>query len=483
MKPAVSIIVPVYNGEKTLERCVDSVLKQEYEDFELFLVNDGSTDKTREICDRYAASDERVLVIHKENSGVSESRNMAIAQAHGEYLQFLDCDDWITPDATKLLVRAAREEQADLVIADFYRVIGERLSHKGDIGIDGVMDQEAFVGCMMEKPADFYYGVLWNKLYRRDIIQEHQLQMNPEINWCEDFMFNLEYIRHAESFFALQVPIYYYLKRRGSLVSQGASITNTVRMKSNIFEYYNEFYKDVYEDKDYADIRLQVYSFLWAAAKDGGVLPGSKKLGEERRRITREEVEGNGAVIGQYRFRRLYEYELDLAAQKNMLTLDEALLLCALAQCSACYSARKLGEIAGVGQPRLFLAMQKLERKKLIAPEKPVKEKSAKEKPADRIESTAEKKERTADKKEKSSEKKEKNRLLLTEEGRKLSGELLRVEKDLYSVCMEGISDEEQKRMEKLMGKIQENMIRFMVKEVPEDEPGLETEEAGERKQ
>lgn len=120
---------------------------------------------------------------------------------------------------------------------------------------------------------------------------------------------------------------------------------------------------------------------------------------------------------------------------------------------------------------------------KLIAPEKPVKEKSAKEKPADRIESTAEKKERTADKKEKSSEKKEKNRLLLTEEGRKLSGELLRVEKDLYSVCMEGISDEEQKRMEKLMGKIQENMIRFMVKEVPEDEPGLETEEAGERKQ
>ena len=79
-----------------------------------------------------------------------------------------------------------------------------------------------------------------------------------------------------------------------------------------------------------------------------------------------------------------------------------------------------------------------------------------------------------------SSEKKEKNRLLLTEEGRKLSGELLRVEKDLHSVCMEGISDEEQKQMEKLMGKIQENMIRFMVKEVPEDEPGLETEEAGE---
>ena len=78
--PKVSIIVPVYNGEKTLERCVDSVLKQEYKDFELFLINDGSSDKTREICERYAAADDRVLVIHKENSGVSESRNMAIAQ-------------------------------------------------------------------------------------------------------------------------------------------------------------------------------------------------------------------------------------------------------------------------------------------------------------------------------------------------------------------------------------------------------------------
>ena len=483
MNPSVSIIVPVYNAHKTIARCIESIINQEFQDFELLLVNDGSKDDSGQICDSYAAQDKRIRVIHKDNSGVSDSRNMALDLAKGKYIQFLDSDDWITTDATNLFFRAAEDHHCDMVISDFYRVVGQRVSHKGDIDDDAVMTREDYAAHMMENPADFYYGVLWNKFFRREIIEQYHLRMDSSISWCEDFLFNLEYIRHAESFFALQVPIYYYLKRRGSLVSQGASITNTVRMKSNIFEYYNEFYKDVYEDKDYADIRLQVYSFLWAAAKDGGVLAGSKKLGEERRRITREEVEGNGAVIGQYRFRRLYEYELDLAAQKNMLTLDEALLLCALAQCSACYSARKLGEIAGVGQPRLFLAMQKLERKKLIAPEKTVKEKSAKEKPADRIESTAEKKERTADKKEKSSEKKEKNRLLLTEEGRKLSGELLRVEKDLYSVCMEGISDEEQKRMEKLMDKIQENMIRFMVKEVPEDEPGLETEEAGERKQ
>lgn len=123
------------------------------------------------------------------------------------------------------------------------------------------MDQEAFVGCMMEKPADFYYGVLWNKLYRRDIIQEHQLQMNPEINWCEDFMFNLEYIRHARRFYALHTPIYYYVKTKGSLASQGINLSKTIKMKLTVFAYYNDFYKNVLDEEEYEKNRLQVYRF------------------------------------------------------------------------------------------------------------------------------------------------------------------------------------------------------------------------------
>ena len=128
MTPTVSIIVPIYNAEKHLARCIDSILNQEYTDFELLLVNDGSTDSCGSICDSYAEQDSRIRVIHKENTGVSDSRNQAIDQARGTYLQFLDSDDWITPDATKLFVRAAEEHCCDLVIADFYRVVGERLS-------------------------------------------------------------------------------------------------------------------------------------------------------------------------------------------------------------------------------------------------------------------------------------------------------------------------------------------------------------------
>jgi len=103
MNPTVSIIVPVYNGELFLKRCVDSILKQDYKDFELILADDGSTDGSGAICDEYASSDARVFVIHKENSGVSDTRNLAMRHAKGTYLQFVDCDDWLTVDATGLM--------------------------------------------------------------------------------------------------------------------------------------------------------------------------------------------------------------------------------------------------------------------------------------------------------------------------------------------------------------------------------------------
>ena len=133
--PIVSIIVPVYNAAKPLDRdktvlhrCIDSILNQEFRDFELIVVDDGSKDTSGKILDEYAKTDERINVIHKENSGVSNTRNLAIQNARGKYIQFLDADDWITTDATKSLVRTMEESKADLVIADFYRVVGENTS-------------------------------------------------------------------------------------------------------------------------------------------------------------------------------------------------------------------------------------------------------------------------------------------------------------------------------------------------------------------
>lgn len=368
--PIVSIIVPVYNAEKTIQRCVESILGQDFQDFELLLIDDGSQDASGALCDAFAQRDARVRVLHKENGGVSAARNLGLSQAQGVYLQFLDSDDWITADATTMLVRTAREYQCDLVISDFYRVVGDRVSHKGDIQEDTVLSREEYAAHMMERPADFYYGVLWNKLYRREIVERHHLRMNPEISWCEDFMFNLEYIRYAERFYALQVPIYYYVKTKGSLASQYLSIPKTIRMKLMVFEYYNRFFKTVLDEEEYERSRLKVYKFLVDAAGDGAVppaiLPGSQKLGDERVRIPAQAMEGEGLLLDLFRERKLLEAYVETVALKYDLSMQEIRLLLYLSQSPWEGTRKDLAEILDISRGALTMAVQKLSSRSLV---------------------------------------------------------------------------------------------------------------------
>ncbi len=396
MRPMVSIIVPIYNAENYLRRCVDSILNQEYTDFELLLVNDGSTDASGDICEEYGDQDPRVIVIQKENTGVSDSRNRALDRARGKYLQFLDSDDWITPDATRLFVRAAEEYGCDMVISDFYRVVGERLSTKGDIEEEGVLTREEFAAHMMENPADFYYGVLWNKLYRRDIVEEHNLRMDTDINWCEDFMFNLEYIRYAKVFYALHAPIYYYVKRKGSLASQGINISKTVKMKLNVFEYYNNFYKHVLEEEDYEKNRLQVYRFFIDAAGDGtvppSILPGSKNLGDERVFVNTEILQAEGLAGEDYRKRKLLEHYLEPVALKGDLKVMDVRLLLCLCEKHEWDSRRELADFAGISRTNLTSGLQRLTMKGFLKVEE-VKE----PKPSKKDKTTGKNKMKTAE--------------------------------------------------------------------------------------
>ena len=370
MSPTVTIIVPVYNAEHTIRRCIESILNQEYTDFELLLVNDGSTDGSGAICDEYAARDSRIQVIHKENTGVSESRNLALDRARGTYLQFLDSDDWITPDATSSLVRTAESGPCDMVISDFYRVVGERVSQKGDIDEDGLMTREDFAAHMMENPADFYYGVLWNKLYRRSIVEAHHLRMDPEISWCEDFMFNLEYIRYAETFRAIQIPIYYYVKTKGSLASQSLSISKTVKMKLTVFEYYQRFFKTVLDEDEYEKSRLKVYRFLLDAAGDGSVppavLPNSRKLGNERVQVSPHVLDGEGVLYDAFRERKLLDRYLETAALKNDLALSDAKLLLALWELNFRPTRKEAADFANLPRSTFSLSLQKLTGRGLV---------------------------------------------------------------------------------------------------------------------
>lgn len=307
--PKVSIIIPCYNAAKPwlrpssddpdmkvqvtgadgkprtiLHRCIDSVLGQDFKDFELILMDDGSQDETGAILDAYAAEDPRVTAVHKPNSGVSSTRNLALDLAKGEYVQFLDADDWIIPEATALFVHTLEDLHCDMVIADFYRVVGEHAAPKGDIGSGEVLTRQGYADEMMKNPADFYYGVIWNKFFRRSIIEKFHLRMDEDLNWCEDFIFVLEYVLHCDRIAPLRVPLYYYVKTDGSLVeTQSAGITSFVRMKMNVIEYYNEFYKQTYDGLDYALRRPRIIGFLVAAAGDGtafGFAPSTKKLAD-----------------------------------------------------------------------------------------------------------------------------------------------------------------------------------------------------------
>lgn len=274
----VTLIVPVYNVAPYLENCLSSIKAQTYREFEVLLVNDGSTDSSADICRDCVQSDSRFRLIDKPNSGVSDSRNRALDQSRGKYIQFLDADDWLTPDAIETLVHSAESTGADLVLGHFYRVAGDRLAQRGHIKDQRILTRQEFAEEMMKAPANYYYGVLWNKLYRRSIVEAHHLRFPADVNWCEDFLFNLNYIEHVRLVSAVPKPIYYYRKREDSLVNAQISLRRTVAMKRSTFDYYKELYQklDLYEEQ-----KGRIYSYLLSAATDGAVGPLSAKLEKE----------------------------------------------------------------------------------------------------------------------------------------------------------------------------------------------------------
>ena len=280
-EPLVSIIVPAYNAAGCIARCVESIVSQSYQELEILLLNDGSRDDTLAICRKLAEADPRIRVIDKLNTGAADTRSCGLALARGEYIQFADSDDYLLPGCTANLVAAARRSRADLVLAPYRMMVPRR-----DGGYDtreysllpaGEYSKVDYLWQLTGHAAAFYYGVLWNKLYRRSIVESRGLRFEREVAWGEDFLFNLEYIRSVRLVAAVPRPLYYYIKRPGSLVSTQATLRRTIEMKRTTFDYY----KDLYQDLDlYDEQKAKVYRYLISTAVDGLTLPGE---GVERR--------------------------------------------------------------------------------------------------------------------------------------------------------------------------------------------------------
>lgn len=365
----VSIIVPAYNAEATIEHCVQSILGQTYAEFELLLMDDGSTDRTWEIICQLAAEDNRIIPVHKENTGVSDTRNQALDRAAGEYVQFIDADDWIEPDATRKLVRAMEDNPGcDMVISDFKRVIGDRIDVKGDIDDEKLITRMEYAQAMMRNPADFYYGVLWNKFYRRSIIEDSHLRMDAKLDWAEDFIFNMEYVLHTDHIYVLKAPIYYYVRTKGSLVAQGgASVAKTVRMKLNVIEYYSSFYKDIYTAGSYYLRSPVIYSFLLNFATDGGVpVLGDQKLGQSRMDVRFSPKMEDNPFVTTYYEDRLLESALNRIVNGTELDEKDVQVLLYLRLAGGTASVSEIRNYTGLSSRSVSGSVQKLIRRKYI---------------------------------------------------------------------------------------------------------------------
>lgn len=222
--PKLSIIVPVYRAEAVLFKCVDSVFAQTYADWELLLVDDGSGDGSGKLCDEYAARDSRVKVLHKDNGGVSSARNLGMERAEGDYILFLDSDDWADSAFCEKLLAAAQEAGADSAGCAHWSVEvgGEKRLEPGAMP-QGVYGKEEIrrgivnrlLGQRLGQPGEVLNGFVWRFLFSRKLIRDHDIRFAGA--YLEDELFLLEYFCLAEKLAMVDEPLYYYLQNPDSV--------------------------------------------------------------------------------------------------------------------------------------------------------------------------------------------------------------------------------------------------------------------------
>lgn len=209
----VSVIVPVYNAEKVLARCVDSILNQSYKNLELILINDGSKDKSINIMREYEKLDTRVKIINNKNNGVSETRNIGVREASGEYIQFVDSDDFIELDMIEKTMEFVEKENVDLVMSGIF------LDIEGNNGIETAIqtferakcnDKTLIAANVLSRLNGTYINSPVNKLYKKSIITNNNIIMDKNIDLGEDLIFNLEYLKFCNSVMFLEESYYHY---------------------------------------------------------------------------------------------------------------------------------------------------------------------------------------------------------------------------------------------------------------------------------
>lgn len=253
----VSVVVPIYNTELYLKQCIDSILKQTFKEFELILVDDGSTDRSGQICDGYSKEDIRIRVFHEQNSGVGMARNLGIDKAVGEYIIFIDPDDWIEINMIEDMYKKMEREKVDLIIWSFKQMIydiQDNLLKTEDV-IAPEMKLEGRQECIdnfvqLARLNDLILGVPWNKLYSLKIIKENNIRFS-KLKRRQDIIFNIDYYEYV----------------------------NSLSVVGNVYSYYRGIDRGYASKvtKDYLNIAKSVYTHFKQAMERWEIYEGSNK--------------------------------------------------------------------------------------------------------------------------------------------------------------------------------------------------------------
>lgn len=248
MTPFLSIIIPIYKiKEEYLRACFDSLLKQDNDNFQIIAVDDGSPDCSGEICDEYAKKDNRIIVIHQKNAGVSVARNNGIKEAKTEWITFVDPDDWVEPTHVSTLYNAQKQNRdMDIFLFDYIQEFDGKTNVKHLKSDSGILNEEWVHNLRIApfnflvvngKPYEYETNVIWNKMYRASLLKDNNMWFAPKARKGQDVIFNAECLQLTDKYFYIHKALYHYRYLQ-------ESVTNRFNEKA---QYYNEVAFENYE--------------------------------------------------------------------------------------------------------------------------------------------------------------------------------------------------------------------------------------------
>ena len=247
-EPMVSVVIPAYNVTKTLQRLLECLLNQTWQNLQIILVDDGSEDGTVLMAREAAEKDPRLTVVTQGNLGISYARNAGLALCEGKYIRFIDADDTLPLDSIERMVRRAEKDGSELVIGGYDQYFGERRSFHNLAGRDDTVPCDDMMRHLCDHANSYFYGVLWNKLFLREIAEKQNCRFQENLTWGEDFAFVMDYLAGVSRVSFMKDSLYDY--RRSANSTSIRQVLDCVkhpaentRIKGDLYRHLKDMYR------------------------------------------------------------------------------------------------------------------------------------------------------------------------------------------------------------------------------------------------